>query len=49
MDYDNNLECLWTIRVPQGQFILITFEDFSTEINLDRLQVSILFLILIFN
>jgi len=47
MNYDNNLDCFWTIRAPQGQFIQITFENFSTEAFSDTLQVFIVFLLIL--
>ena len=39
-DYNNNLECTWTIVEAQGRGVTLVFEDFTTEKTYDNVKVT---------
>ncbi|XP_078685519.1 CUB domain-containing protein 2-like [Branchiostoma floridae x Branchiostoma belcheri] len=38
-NYGNNENCEWSITVPEGSIIRLTFDSFYTEYDYDRLTI----------
>ena len=38
-EYENDMNCTYKISVEDDKFVLLTIQDFSTELNWDRLNV----------
>ena len=39
-EYENDMNCTYKISVEDDKFVLLIVQDFSTELNWDRLNVS---------